>query len=161
MWIGGDAFLHEVHKAILDIHDSAREEKSLMPYIFDYYNIKFFMEKQLHPQKNMMARIVNSLIEALNENKANLPCFVLVMLNADIMKYIDFYTYGVSRITGKCLSWMINTMEKIINAHKDELRKHKAGSIAANEPKIIWVTMMSKPGVQLLDLYTVHEKYNF
>ena len=160
IWIVGDSFLQEVHKVILDICKTAREDKAQMPYIFDYYNVKFFTEKQLHPQKNVMACIINSLIEVLNENKTTLLRYLLIMPDADIMKFIDFYTYGVSTITGKCLSWMITTIKRIIEARKDELRKCKPGAIAANEPKIFWLSMMNKPGVQLSDLYTVREKYN-
>ena len=55
---------------------------------------------------------------------------------------------------------MITTIERIIEGQKDELRKRKLGAVAANEPKIFWLSMKSKPGVQLSDLYTVREKYN-
>ena len=58
IWIVGYSFLQEVHNVILDIHETACEDKAQMPYIFDYYNVKFFTEKQLHPQKNVMARII-------------------------------------------------------------------------------------------------------
>ena len=112
--------------------------------------------------KNVLARIFNSLVEGLNRNKGNdpLPRLLVVIPDADILKFINHYTYGVSAITGRCLNWLITNMDRVIEAKKEQLQKKKAGAVAANEPKIIWVKMLDTPNMTYSDLMACRKKYN-
>ena len=130
-----------------------------MPYIYQYYNIRRFTIDLFSKTANMMANVVNALIEAINE-KTKLLRFVVVVPDADILRFINFFSTCVSMITGKCLNWIINCMERIIDARKNEFRKKKPGSIAPNEPKIIWVKMLDRPNKEFNDLLSVRDKYN-
>ena len=133
-----------------------------MPYLYDYYNISFYMAKQSSLIKNVLTRMFNSLAEALNLNQGanQLPRIILVIPDSDILKFVNHYTYGVSVITGRCLSWLINNFEREIEAKKEQLRKKKPGSVSQNEPKIIWVKMLDTPNTTYSDLMACRKKFN-
>ena len=79
---------------------------------------------------------------------------------ADILQFINYYAFGVSRITGQCLHWLVSEIDKLIEARKDELRKRKAGVVITNEPKFVWVKMMNRPNITYNDMLAVRGKYN-
>ena len=141
---------------------NAADGKEPMPYLHDYYNISFYMAKQSSLIKNVLTRMFNSLAEALNLNQGanQLLRIILVIPDSDILKFVNHYTYGVSVITGRCLSWLINNFEREIEAKKEQLRKKKPGSVSQNEPKIIWVKMLDTPNTTYSDLMACRKKFN-
>ena len=88
----------------MDIKVNAKDNRSEKLYAYDYYNVKFYAQNPLDPSKNVLANIRNQLVKAMNEHKERLPRLLIIFPEDDILKFINFYTYGVSTITGKCLS---------------------------------------------------------
>ena len=161
----GDDFLHKIFKTFIDMKADASDGKRTMPYIYDYYHLSYFMENPLSSQRNTMANIYNSLICTLNmktdlTKNYQLPRFIIVIPEADILKHINYFSYGISTIIGKCLNWIITEMERVVDARKDELRRKNPGAVAPNEPKIIWVAMMNRPHISYNDMMSVCTKYN-
>ena len=65
-----------------------RDKKFPDLYIQEYYNPRFYYSNV--GIKSAAARIVNALIEALNE-RDRLPKFVIVFMDRDILMNIDWY----------------------------------------------------------------------
>ena len=142
-WMVGDAFLYDIFDTMQRMKEDGKDKAQLMPYIYDFYNVSFIME-------------------TLNE-ETSLPRFILVIPDWDILKYIDHFTFGISLIAGKCLNWIINNMERAIEAKKEDLRRRKPGAVSPNEPKIVWVKMVgrfSDPNRAGIPILAVHNKFN-
>ena len=69
---------------------------------------------------NMLARIQNSVANAINKNK-HLPSFLVIILDDDIITYTDYMNLGVSEIFGKLLGWLVKEIDQLITTRKKQL----------------------------------------
>ena len=157
IWILGDEVFREIFTTFSDLRDKPRssrsrsnEEKSVnkeeIPYIYDTYNVNSIWPNPLSPIKSVLARILNCFITAMNENRSRqLPRVIIVIPDCDIVKNIHHYNFGVSYILGRAIRWITSQMERLIKAKKEAMKKRRAGSICASDPKIIWVKMFERP----------------
>ena len=159
LWMVGDSFLEQTYHAFQQLKTKARDGKQEIPYMQDYYNIDKFTQGQLSSNKNVPARLVNSLVDALNTHSTKMLRIILVVPDQDLLHFINYYKFGISQIIGNCLNWVVCNMVKIIDAHKDILRHKKLGSLTASEPKIIWIKMPNCPNGQS-NLLSVCGKFN-
>ena len=97
--------------------------------------------------------MVNYLIKALNDmhypKKGGgidkfLPRLVVVIPDWDIIKYLDFATYGVEEVFHSTIRWMITNFTCAIEAKKDDIFKAKPGALKSGEPKFIWVKVIKR-----------------
>ena len=138
----------------------AKDGKAPCPYIYEYYNVAHYAENVLSPNQNVLVNLLNSLIAALNDHGKYLPRFIIMLPEDDILCFVDYFAYGVSALTGRCLTWLVNQLDRCIDAHKDQLRRKNPGDIVANEPKIVWVKMMDRPDIAYNDMLAIRNKYN-
>ena len=145
-WIIGDDFLLDIFGTLHKLKSEAIANNRPIPYLFDYYNVQFFTGNPLSEIKDVLTKLVNSLIKALNDTSC-LPRLILVIPDHDILKHIGKLKPGAESmyILQKTISWVMNQMERAILAKEDELRKKKPGSITLGEPKFIWVKMINRP----------------
>ena len=66
-WVIGDAFDHKIYHTLQQINTAAKNSKKQIPYIYDMYNVRCFTANPLSEIRNVVARLVNALIEALND----------------------------------------------------------------------------------------------
>ena len=123
----------------------ARANKNQIPYVFDYYNVACFTTSPNSAIRNVLSRIVNSMIKALNDT-LKMPRIIIVIPDWDILKFVDKtqYGFGTKTMVESALTWIVEQMERAIDAKKDNLRRRRPGSIISNEPKVIWVKMLSR-----------------
>ena len=139
----------------------AKRDNHEVPYVFDYYNVKPFTTHPDKVEKSEVptpARIVNSLVKALNESP-KIPRFIVVVPDWDILKYINHFTYGVEKLSRRNLRWMINNMIRAVDDRKEKLHKILPGSIVHSEPRFIWVKMLQRMK-SYEKILTVRGKYN-
>ena len=117
-----------------------------------------FLSNPLTKNKEASARLVNSLVHALNEkpmqdtegriigNAHFLPRFIVVIPDWDLVKHIGHYKFGISIIAEKLLKWIVSAMERAVKTRRDDLARIKKGAVIASEPKIVWVKMIDQPG---------------
>ena len=74
-----------------------------------------------------------------------LPRFVVVMTDWDVLKSINFFQYGISKIIGMCLEWIMREMDHAVKVKKEDLRMKKPGAVTSLEPKFIWIKMIDQP----------------
>ena len=159
-WFIGDEFLTSAYKGFMAMRVDANDGKIPQPYTYDYYNVHFYHGHPLDLKSNALANIRNAVIEGLNENKHKLPRFLVIIPKDDILKCVNYFSYGISMITGRCLNWLITEIDKIIDGRKDQLRKRKPGLVGHNEPKVLWVKMMNRPNIGYDDLLACRGKFN-
>ena len=69
-WIIGDLFVSEVYHELPAQNQENRSANTKQLYIYRNYNVKCFSAHPLTPPKaNPIARLVNALVNAVNENR--------------------------------------------------------------------------------------------
>ena len=146
LWFIGDAFLNEIYHTLSYLKteaNAARNTKRQMPYMYDYYNIKCFTPNPSSVLKNVMARIVNCFIKALNDHN-KLPRLVIIIPDVDILKQINHFGFGVKLLLHEAIDWILNQMQRAVEAKIDILRNKRPGAVVVNEPKFIWVKAINR-----------------
>ena len=87
LWFIGDTFLNEVFHALPGIKTEAVTSKKKIPYIYEYYNVTYFVTNPLGPPRNVLPRFTNALISGLND-AVEIPRFVVLVPNGDIAAYV-------------------------------------------------------------------------
>ena len=127
-------------------------------FLYDNFNIKCYSTHPLSTIQSAAARLVNSLVHGLNENK-RLPRIILILPDWDIVQNIGEILFGIFDIFEQLMKWVIKAMYKFIEARKDHLVRRKAGAISYGEPKFVWVKMIDRFGVKDRAL-AVRNKFN-
>ena len=123
LWFVGDAFLNEIFDEFTMMRDRAVADKKPIPYLFDHYNVDRFTPGQIQRMcTSPMARILNCLIEPIN-NLHMLLRFIVIIPDWDIVKVINYQDYGVSRIIGACIEWLVREVDRAVTAKKEVLKK--------------------------------------
>ena len=75
---------------------------------------------------------------------------------------MDFTDFGISKILGMCLEWLVEEVEKAITIKKEDMRAVRQGAVTTLEPKVIWVKAIDRPGtgLKLEDIREVNRKFN-
>ena len=102
---------------------------------------------------NVLTRICNTFIQALNEH-AKLPKFLVIMLDADLIKYITFNGMGVSTIYGEWISWLLKELKSAIDTTKSQL---PVKAKRDNYPVLYWVNAAIHP---FFPDNNLHQKFN-
>ena len=105
-----------------------------------------------------MVKIVNGFVDAVNKYQS-MPRFLVFVIDWDFVKYIDFYGYGVSKMIGTMLEWLIENLNNEIVWKKENMKSKRAGSVTALEPKMIFVKMIERPGSST-EINKAREKFN-
>ena len=86
----------------------AKIKKLPQPYLLEFYNIKKFYN--LSPGVRVIARIINALIEAIDERQ-KLPRFLLVILDKDILADLDVYDPQIVRLIRQMVNWVVKQIQ--------------------------------------------------
>ena len=84
-----------------------------------------------------MSRIQISLADGINKSKI-LPEHVLIMLDGDLIEYLDFCGIGFSVMMGTSLEWLCNEINGMILDRKKQL---KPNAKCDESPCIYWVEL--------------------
>ena len=122
----------------------AKSTKKANPYCFDFYNVETFFYLSTAAIRSVAARILNSLINALNDTEI-LPHFIVIFPDKDLVYPIKFDEYGLGEIIEKIVDWLVKEVEFAVDRKKFAMKAVKLRSVTELEPKIIWVKMMDKP----------------
>ena len=83
----------------------------------------------------MISRIRNTMVTGIQEHKY-LPKFVIVVIDDDLIRYINYPQYGISEALGKLVNWVMSEFNRIVAAQKDFLPK-KARK--PDQPHFMWI----------------------
>ena len=139
--------MHDIYHALQEMNNQAKVNQHGTPYIYDMYNVRCFTANPLSELKNVATRLVNALIKALNDYE-KLPRMIVIIPDLDILRFlrIDDRDNSLSSILQELIKWIITNMRRATEAKHDFLMTRKAGAVADNEPKIIWVKMINRFG---------------
>ena len=134
----------------------------MSPYIFRNFNVKTYYGKFNKGSKSL-ARLVNPLIEALNEND-HLPKICLILPDKDIWGIIDAKNTRASVVIRSSIHYIVKQMDMYFDHRKLDLEDKKPGALLDTEnfPKIVWVHMLKRPKSLVSDgsLFSVRGKFS-
>ena len=160
LWFVGDLFINDIYYTLAEANQCYKKDNDTQLYLYSQFNVQGFVSNPLTKIKEAPARLVNSLIHALNEKPVQdregryvgaaqfLPRFIIIIVDWDIVKHIGHFKFGMSIMIEKVLKWIITNMECAIMTRKEDLLRVKLGAIVSSEPKIIWVKMLDQIGCQ-------------
>ena len=143
LWIISDKFLYDNFAVLVEIKNKAQVKKIAKPFVCDFFNVTSFMANPMAEMGSVLVHILNALIMDLNDNK-KLPRILLVVPDRDILEYINYYQSGKSHIIGSSIKWLVNNIDCTVTCKKENLKHLCPGAIAAAEPKIIWIKMLTR-----------------
>ena len=106
---------------------------------------------------NPLIYTINGFTDILNAQEL-LPRILLVVFNWDLVRYLNYFEFGVSKDIGKLLKYVIREIEKCIQIRRDDIASKKAGGIIPTEPKVIYIKMIQRPYPSCL--MAVRNKFN-
>ena len=160
LWLVGDDFLHDHYYKLPQIKNDAYLARERLPYMYDFYNVSCFTPNPQSLTTNVIARLVNSFIKALNDTN-KIPRIVLIIPEDDLLTYLfkQNEEFGIGTITFKVLNWISTQMTRATDAKKDDLKRVKPGAVIPTEPKFIWVKMLNRVNARS-DLLALRSKFN-
>ena len=138
IWILGDEFVANTANQYFKTACSTlmNNSRSTGTYCGDKFEILLFHSTQYVSNfRNMIARLVNTLIQAINSEPL-LPRAIVVVLDDDLIKFININGFGMSMAYSRILHYLFSEFNKIIAARKDILPL-KAKCL--HYPELIWV----------------------
>ena len=116
-----------------------RGSNSTGTYCSDWFDIKLFHATSYNTHlRDFMARLHNTFAGALND-KTRLPRAIIIVLDNDMIKYINLNGYGISMAYGKLFHYIFSEFNKMIATRKDQfplkaMKEHTRELLWINPP---------------------------
>ena len=113
-------------------------------YVFQKFEVSAHYNSRIALQNNTIGRIRNTIAAAINE-KWKLPKMIAIILEADVINYVNYNDWGVSDLFGRLVDHLMKEVRKMIDIFKEKLpdKASKEGW-----PHITWIAPV------------VHEKFH-
>ena len=94
-----------------------------------------------------MARIFNALTEAVNDKKATLPNYLIVIIDKDIIEDIeDVHACDATSILAETTDWVVHQISMVVHHKWVDLLEKKPGSLSGLSTSIIFTRMLCRVG---------------
>ena len=129
IWILGDSFMAQTYGR----HFQQNESREF--FMKQNFNVFMYDRFNLESGSNILSRLRNSLIDAMND-RIILPKLIIIVPDYDIVRELKHERYGISMALGKILDHIVNEMKRLIEARKDQLgpKSKKFGY-----PHVLWI----------------------
>ena len=121
VWLVGDRFLREIWATLLSTKSQAAMQKKSKPYLFEYYNLQPFYPGVGNMTRSILTRILNKLIEALNENRDHLPKYIIIALDKDLIEEVKFGGFGCKIVFGRTITWLCDNIHQALSTRIDDM----------------------------------------
>ena len=109
IWILGDNFIAETYRK--NFKKAGGDEAFFMK---KHYDISPFCSSKYNDKNNnVLSRIQHSLAAALN-SKAYLPSYILVVLNDNLIEYLQFKRPNVATFYGTWMEFLSETVQEML-----------------------------------------------
>ena len=147
MWIVGDNFMSTTYRQYFKLAEHTFYTKKHFE-IVKHCNSRFALNYQ-----NMISRIVNTVI-SLTNSKKYLPAYLVLVLDDDMIEYLNYFNSGVSVLYSKWLEYLAKEINLVLLTRWNQLPvKCKENTL----PQVYWV---SCPVHNSFDHAHLREKWN-
>ena len=98
---------------IIEQTTSDKRKLKLPPYIQDYFNVLGFTDKS-NSATTVVGCTLNALTEAVNQRE-RLPKFLIVIMDDDILKDLDVFTYDIQKAITEVTTWFVKQIGVILH----------------------------------------------
>ena len=151
VWIPGDKFICQSASVLRQLfglldeeisesqssNDGAKEIFQDEGYISKNYDVEVFTSKSSNNMRSSLGRFINVMASALNAH-VKLPKYIIVVMEEDVLRCINFSKPGVSEIYGRDLKWLAEEYHDMIMTCKENL-PGKARRF--HYPQVFWVSL--------------------
>ena len=142
------------------MNEADLNKEALQLYINKYYNILPYFK---FGEKNCIARVINSLIEAFNKRK-RLPCFLVILLDKDVIEDVDPFCTDWN-VLHKLINWLAKQLDIFVKRCCLEITERRPWAILTMDPKVIFIKMICRvdyyPQKSRLEKVCIHRaKFN-
>ena len=142
IWFVGDKFLRDIYYSFQAMVNRAKSDKrQRRPFLFEYFNTKGFYYASANYMPNATSRILNKLIEALNEND-RLPKYIVFLMDKDVVGDLKTFDFGVTKNLANIVNWLTRQCEIVIRRKQLQIMEKKPGAITEKQPVLIYATML-------------------
>ena len=106
-------------------------------YIADNFDVKILAGDELNFNRSVLGRLRNSIVSALNSNWL-LPKYILLVIENDITRCINFNKPGISTIYGRVIQWLADEIHCLIHERKAFLPNRSTKKLY---PQIFWINL--------------------
>ena len=130
---------------VRQIKRKINEGQSLaLPYLEQYYNVQGFYPSTADVRTTASSRILNSTIEALNEDE-RLPRMLIIILDKDILGDFKKLDYGIAANITLVLNSLTREIDIAVRRKYHQILKRKPGALGADtDPAIIYVDFIQR-----------------
>ena len=128
IWFIGDGFLAGTYSK------GYQQTEQNEQFLREHFGVLAFHNDQ-HLDTNLISRIRNVLVSALNKH-SKLPKLVVIVLDNDMIKFVDHEKYGASIALGKIMDVVVESLDSVIKTRKDQIAKN---AYRDQEPHFIWM----------------------
>ena len=153
VWLVGDKTLDRTWQAYLDMETKARKktgyqeaaEGIVLPYAFEFYNVFKYIQLGSSGIRSMLARIINTLVEGLNQ-RPWLPRFVIVILDKDLIDEAGVFTLEdeVLETFTEMVNWLARQINIKIKRKHLNISHKNPGAVFGEDPRVIFVKMLRR-----------------
>ena len=148
LWFVGDQFIKDNFNCFLDL--SQQSDRQLINNTTEFYMRQFFNVKMVQksgelPTQSAMSRTLNALIDAVNRKDAKLPKYIVVMMDSDILRYLDMHDDDTAKMIPELVDWFVRQIHTVIRRKRIDILEKKPG--AGCTTKVIFVRMLRRIGV--------------
>ena len=123
-------------------------------YMLDQFEVSAICNSRHNSSdENLLSRFRNTLVTAINE-KVRLPKYILIVLDDDLLKFLDYYNVGSAGMYGDWLQYLVEEIHEIFKKGKQQLPKK---AVKSDFPFIYWV---AAPCHQYFDYNDQRAKHN-
>ena len=121
-------------------------------YTKDNFDMTGFVSSRFNTNPSAIGRFRNGLVKGI-EDQIQLPKYVVIVPDDDIIKMFRHTTKGLSKAFGRVIEKMMTDFDKIIEIHKDHLpsKAKKQGY-----PRFVWIEPPMHEGFE-----NNHERFKF
>ena len=155
IWLLGDTFLSSAFNTYLDIkqemlksnteQEGASEHNPPLLFMQDYFNIKPCYSN-FQSFRLASTRAINTLMEAVNQKNANLPRYLIVIMDKDFIPDMNLGVVMDRDENTLLLDWFMRQIHTIVRRKRIDLYDRKPGAISGVNTKIIFVKMLRRIG---------------
>ena len=144
IWFIGDVFLCKTYKGFQESINRAKlNRKNWQPYMLDFYNPKLYVSSTTDYKASATGRILNKLINALNEND-RLPKFICIIPDWDLIADLKKFDYGAAKNLSNIINWLMRQCDILVRRKRLLISEKKPGAVMEKYPTLIFTTMLKR-----------------
>ena len=129
LWIVSDNWVAETFRPHF------KKVKNYDFFIKDNFDVtSFCSSRYCDKNQNVLSRVYNMMVNTLNKEKS-LPKFVVILLDVELLNYLDYTGHQMATLLGNWVEWLINGISDMIETKKNYLPKKAKRE---EEPAIYW-----------------------